>query len=342
MTSVLAASVYPMRAAGPRLRLGPVIRELRRSGVETSWWSLLRDQDLEAWLTGGLSRLGPGARALPGLPIAVRHSLGCRVLLLQREFLPADSLWLERGIHRRLRPIIWDVDDALWARGAARGSVAKYRWLARHATEVWAGNATVADWATRAGATQVSVVPTPVDVPPVINSDVREEKLLVWVGTPSTGPFLERLVSDLGPSLLDWRLLVVGATVKAPKGVLVEQRPWSPEAEADALRRATVGLYPLDLNHPAVFGKSALKCILYMAHGIPVIATSTPSNRAVMEHGVEGFFASTRDEWLCHLSDLRESGQRQRMSAAGHRRALRDFDATAWGARLAERLQRYL
>ena len=347
MTTVVGASIYPNSAAALRLRVSPVIDVLRRRGVDATVWSFLRDGDLDRWLSGRSSRVAAACRGLESLPSARRWASTCEALLLQREALPLDSLLLEKAVLRRKRPIIWDVDDALWLRSApgrqfVRGRASKYEFLARHASEVWAGNRTVADWATRTGASKVEIVPTTVEVPPMVDHHVREDDLLVWIGTPSTGPFIEKLLRELGPDLEGWRVLVVGARVQAPSSLTVEQSSWSPEAEVKALRRATVGLYPLDLAHPAVLGKSALKCVLYMANGIPVVATPTPSNLAVMADGVEGFFAQAAEEWLDRLSLLREDVLRQRIATAGHRRALRDFDTRTWGVELARRIEGYL
>jgi len=79
-----------------------------------------------------------------------------------------------------------------------------------------------------------------------------------------------------------------------------------------------------------------------MAHGIPVIATNTHSNAAVMSHGVEGFLAETRGQWVEYLSILKDGGTREVMSTAGHVRALANFDSKQWSEMLARRVERYL
>jgi glycosyltransferase involved in cell wall biosynthesis len=89
-------------------------------------------------------------------------------------------------------------------------------------------------------------------------------------------------------------------------------------------------------------GKSALKSILYMSQGIPVVATQTPSNRAVMTHGVGGLFADTVDEWRQSLAILKKPEQRKALGEAGHRHAARNFDSAAWAQLLARRIERLL
>ncbi len=347
MAQVVAASVYPMRAAGTRLRIAPVLKALADDAVSTLLCSFVDDDDLGLWLQGGLGRIRPAARGLGHAGRTVRATLDCDVLLLQREALPLNNLSLERIVARRGRPIIWDVDDAVWTRAPGRalitGSHEKYAWLARHAQEVWAGSEHAADWAARHGARNVHRVPTTVAVPavppPVLG---REPDLLVWVGTPSTGPFVEAWLHELSDSLAGWRVLVVGAAITAPVGVDVTQVPWSPAAEADALTLASVGIYPLDLTHPAVMGKSALKSVLFMAHAIPLIATATQSNRNVMTAGREGFFANSKAEWRVALDALRDPALRRSMGADGYRHAAASFDTNVWAPQLARRISRLL
>lgn len=338
---VLAASIYPERAAATRLRLNPVLLELRNCGIPTRLWTFLDDGGLPTWIAGGSSRLGPACRGLQGLAAGLREAEACDLMLLQREALPLNTLLMEKRVLSRDRPLVWDVDDALWtstlgAGALIRGTSKKYEWLARQATEVWAGNKQVADWASAAGARVVRWVPTTVPVPPVVHNDQRENDLLVWVGTPSTGPYVERLLHDLRDSLRGWRVRIVGARIEAPAEVQVTQCDWSPEAEADALSRASVGLYPLDIRHPATMGKSALKSVLFMAHGIPLIATPTRSNLDVMTHSREGFFASSKTEWREYLGVLRDQQERRVMGARGHQHALANFDSGTWGAELCQ------
>lgn len=343
MARVLAATVYPMRAAGTRLRLAPALTALTRMAVSTRLCTFVGDDYLDQWLQGGLQRIRPAVRALPSVGRVLDEASNCDLLLLQREALPLNNLTMEKLVARRGRPIIWDVDDALWARPAGRsriiGGYGKYSWLARTAREVWAGSEHAANWAEQHGARSVQLVPTPVPVPADQPTGIdREPDLLVWVGTPSTGPFIEAWLHEMSDALEGWRVLVVGAVVQVPAGVQVKQVPWSPEAEADALARGSVGLYPLDLSHPAVLGKSALKSVLFMAHAIPVVATPTESNRNVTIAGHEGLFAGSKAEWCTALAALRDPALRHSMGSAGYRRALASFDTNLWGPRLARRI----
>ena len=324
-----------------------MLTALNRAGVTSNLRTFLANQDLYGWLTTHRSKIVAGARGSVAIARTLRDVAECDVLLVHREALPFNNLLVEKFAHRRGKPIIWDVDDSVWVsvgpvRSIVRGSERKYRWLARNANEVWAGNRHVADWALAAGARDVILVPTTVPVPKVIDSSVRENNLLVWIGTPSTGRYIQSLLQEIHDRIQGWRVLIVGATIAAPPGIEVAQQPWSLAAEAAALRRAAVGLYPLDVKHASVSGKSALKSILFMAHGIPVIATSTASNAAVMTNSVHGYLVDSQDEWIEALSKLSDPALRSTMGAAGHEHAARTYDAASWGIRLAERVEAML
>ena len=250
-------------------------------------------------------------------------------------------------MERRLvngRPIVWDVDDAMWnastgLRERVRGDIAKYEWLAQSACEVWAGNETVADWCAAHGARSVHVVPTVTPIPEKVGTPT-DPRRLVWVGTPSTGPFVEQLLMANRASLKEWVIEIVGASVTAPPGLRVEMHSWSSENEARALNRAWAGIYPINTAHPLASGKSALKAVLMGAYGLPVIATRTRSNAGVIDEGVTGFLVDDDRGWRESLNHLSDPVSRDRLGAAARSKIERDYNPAAWGGQLADSLVR--
>ena len=126
MTQVLAATVYPMRAAGTRLRIAPALKALTEMAISSRLRTFIRDDGLDQWLQGGLARVSPAAQGLGSASRGLREAMNCDALLLQREALPLNNLSLERLVARRGRPIIWDtagVDRRQNARGPIGGGV---------------------------------------------------------------------------------------------------------------------------------------------------------------------------------------------------------------------------
>ena len=67
-------------------------------------------------------------------------------------------------------------------------------------------------------------------------------------------------------------------------------------------------------------GKCGFKILQYFSVGIPVVASPVGINSDIVEHGVNGFLATSPDEWDKYLSALiGDEALRKRMGAAGRR-----------------------
>jgi len=100
-----------------------------------------------------------------------------------------------------------------------------------------------------------------------------------------------------------------------------------------------VGIMPLT-DTPWARGKCGYKLIQYMACGLPVIASPVGVNAEIVEHGVNGFLASTENEWRAALGVLLgDSSLRQRMGAEGRRKVEREYSLAVWGPKVAAMLQ---
>ncbi len=89
-----------------------------------------------------------------------------------------------------------------------------------------------------------------VDAAPVRRHEQRGDVLLGWIGSPTTAPYLDRIVPAIDEAARrdgrPWTIECVGGRpgVRPTRAELVAV-PWSPEAEADLLRRMDIGLMPL-------------------------------------------------------------------------------------------------
>ena len=337
--TVWGASVYPRRAASTRLRLDLLRGPLQRRGFQFQVWSYLPNGDFDAWIDGGPGRIAPALRGVPRTMGFLRDSRSASIVVVQREILPWNTLRAEFELARR-GPVIWDVDDAMWLsasgwKGRIRGSASKYSQLARLATEVWAGNETVAEWCTAQGARVVRIVPTVTPLPACVGTP-EVPKRLVWVGSQSTSRYLHKVLIEHRESFVGWTIEVVGGDIPAIPGLSIDTYDWSPDNEHRALCRAWAGIYPIDTTHEFAAGKSALKAILMAAYGIPVVGTRTRSNAAVIDHGVTGLLVDRSLGWDEALRALRDEAVRSRLGTAARLKATREYDPVAWGGYLAE------
>jgi glycosyltransferase involved in cell wall biosynthesis len=73
-----------------------------------------------------------------------------------------------------------------------------------------------------------------------------------------------------------------------------------------------------------------------MSCGVPVVASAVGVNREIVQDGVNGFLASTPDEWRQKLSALMgDADLRRRMGAAGRRTIQERYSLQVNGPRVA-------
>jgi glycosyltransferase involved in cell wall biosynthesis len=286
-----------------------------------------------------------------------------RLAVLRRQPAP-DLIWLEYeampwlpfAVERLLMPsgvpIVSDYDDAVFHRYDLHHRP-EVRWLlARKIDRVMAasrfvmvGNAYLAKRARDAGSQVVEIVPTVVDTQRYLvaqRSPSTTGDRIGWIGTPSTWvAYMEPILPLLTSAALAHgaRLAVVGAGKAAADHPLLENLPWSEETEVARIQQMDVGIMPLT-DTPWSRGKCGYKLIQYMACGLPVVASPVGVNAQIVEHGVNGFLASTEDEWRAALAVLlSDPGLRQRMGAEGRRKVEREYSLAVWGPKVAAMLR---
>jgi glycosyltransferase involved in cell wall biosynthesis len=269
------------------------------------------------------------------------------VTLIQRQADVFPTSTIERNAIRG-RPLVYDVDDAIWldARGANGSALAflkasrrKAGWLATTADHVIAGNELLADYLAHY-AKAITVIPSVVDTadsPTRIHAD-DEELTIGWIGSRSTAPYVERLrpalerfAERLRPRRV--RLLMVGGEMNAPAGVEYESIPWSVDAERRALVRIDVGIAPQP-DTAWARGKCAYKTIQYMAAGIPVVADDVGVTARVV--GDAGVVVRGERDWVEALFELADRVQRRaELGERGRHRAQAHYSLERWAPVLA-------
>jgi glycosyltransferase involved in cell wall biosynthesis len=114
----------------------------------------------------------------------------------------------------------------------------------------------------------------------------------------------------------------------------VRCQAWDPVGVYSALRRADVGIIPVEfvdeepsacLPVPLWSIKSENRLTMKMAVGLPVVASPIPSYMNVMRSGVDGFFAATQGEWLECLGALRDPAMRRHMGTRARESVLQRY-----------------
>ena len=247
-------------------------------------------------------------------------------------------------------PFVFDFDDAVWVRYVSPANSyfsylrfpGKTATLCRLARHVIAGNSYLRDYATRYNE-HVSIVPSTIDTLKYepISPRASTRPVIGWTGSYSTVQYL-RLIR---PALVrlrarrDFRVVVVGGTGFEIDGVEVEHRPWRSATEVQDLSDFNVGIMPL-ADTEWERGKCGLKALQYMALGIPPVVSPVGVNREIVDHGQNGFLASTEDDWVETLDRLLADGDlRLRVGRAARATVETRFSARVQAPRVAQILR---
>jgi glycosyltransferase involved in cell wall biosynthesis len=343
---VLALAKYGGRAASTRQRLLQYAPYLAAHGVDIDVHPLLGDAYLEALMAG---------RTPSRVAVAQAYMQRLRALLTVRNY---DVLWIQYemfpylplldGVVARLahRPILYDIDDAIFHMYDAHTSATvrrflsgKLRPLMRRASLCLCGNAYLADYVTAAGGRAV-VIPTVVDTDHFRPAPREFDAPLVvgWIGSPSTWTYVEPLLPLVLPTMerLGARFRVVGAGPRARGIAGIDAIEWSEDREVADIQAMDIGLMPVP-DEPWARGKCGYKLIQYMACSIPGIGSPVGVNNTIIEPGIDGFLAQNDADWVTALATLAgDAGLRRRMGAAGRAKIIASYSlATQQPAMLA-------
>jgi glycosyltransferase involved in cell wall biosynthesis len=326
---LLALPRYERLGASSRVRMYQYMPYLAMHGIHVEASAFLCD-DYVTRLYSGRGRGGRILAAYSRRLRALRHIARFDLIWLEKEALPWMPAWAERRIERLRIPYIVDYDDATFHHydshrlPAVRGILGhKIDEVMRRAAIVVVGNDYLAGRAKTAGAQRVEIVPTVVDLDhyPIARVERNSKFTIGWIGTPVTAPYIR--VAERGLAAVcrgdAGRLLTVGSGPFEMPGIEMEVREWTEATEASDMQCMDAGIMPL----PATGwerGKCGYKLIQYMACEKPVAASPVGVNCQIVDHEVDGYLASTPEEWEHALISMRDDPDLR----AGMGRAARD------------------
>ena len=354
---VLAFTPAPESGAAGRYRVLQYREPLRAMGIELEAAPFL-DEDAfrRLYRPGGVTgKAWDVARCTQRLVARLSSAGRYDLVLVHRELWPLAGGWPLSFLRRSQRRWVFDLDDAVFLPNVsdanrrfvslkAHGSVAP---IAAGARAVAAGNAWLAAWARgqRPGrpADDVEVIPTVVDsdlwtpVAPTSDGPVR----LLWIGSPTTlryleswGPALSRL-GALHPTL---ELHVIGSTLELP-GLRCVSHAWSAETERTIAQRCHIGLAPL-ADGDWERGKCGLKLLLYMALGLPAVASRAGVHPEIVTPGIDGELVNDGELEAALGRLVRDPARRAALGRAARRTLELRYSLRAMVPRLASLLRR--
>jgi glycosyltransferase involved in cell wall biosynthesis len=320
----------------------------------------LRVLDVEAEVHEYLGTADVRPRTLARDPLAVARA---EAQLYRWRLRPApERLWISRSLSpltgghlesaqlRRAGWGVYDFDDALYAdvRGGVHrflGEAAGWARSVRSADLVLAGNEHLAEAAARLNPA-VEVVPSCVDpdaYPRKQDHRVGPVPRLVWMGSPSTEPYLQ----PVAPALLEVhrrtgaRLTVISAGERSlgELDAMTDRVAWDGARTDALLAEADCGIMPLP-DTPFTRGKCAYKLLQYGAAALPSVASPVGVNSQVLEQ-IGGLAATDTGTWVdAVLQVLQESEPQRRARGRTARRGVEQhYSYTAWAPVLRRALR---
>ncbi|UZD23898.1 glycosyltransferase family 4 protein [Algoriphagus halophytocola] len=315
-TKILFCPKYPKIGASSRLRTYQFLPLWEKEGLEIKVSSFFNEKYLTRFYTerkhSPLNVLGCYFRRFWVLLGAWKYD----VIWIEKElfpFLPSYAEWI---LEKMGRGYVVDYDDAVFHNYDSHPNALvrnwmgdKIAWVMRHSRLVCVGNAYLKEYAFKAGAMKVEILPTVVDLKKYPLKRKFENSLIRigWVGSPTTMKYLNSLkvvFRKLGESY-NLELLVINAKgIEVPDmGISSSLIPWSEEKEGELISSFDIGIMPLP-DDDWERGKCAYKLIQYMACGLPVVASPVGMNKEVVREGWNGFLANDVQDWENSLVSL--------------------------------------
>ena len=340
---VLFVALGPASEACSRVRIHQYLPHLAADGIRATIEPFFRHSGAGIRRRSPISRARESAyvwrRTLGLLPLLPRYDC----VVLQRVLLP---LALLRAVRRRSRALVFDVDDAIYTRPGASGPLA--RPLGRFIRTVGAADAVTVSTPSlaeriRPHQPHTVLLPSTVDCERYRPrpKDAARPPVLGWVGSPSTSPYLIPIL----PALRDVCRTRPGVTVQLlgasglPDGGGVTSVAWHVDEEPGRVAGFDIGLMPLP-DDEWTRGKAGYKLLLYMAAGLPAVASPVGANRKIVRDGVTGAFATSPAEWATALTRLVDDRALRASMGAHARRAVEDeYDTRRWAGVYSQTLR---
>jgi glycosyltransferase involved in cell wall biosynthesis len=313
----------PNRNASQRFRMEQFFPYLEQAGFECDYsWFIDAEDDRIFYSKGnGWGKLKIYLKAIRVRLNDVLRANRYDVIFIQREAFMTRSVFFERKFSRSKARVVFDFDDAIWLENVSAANK-KVSWMKRPgkitdiikmSDAVIAGNSFLAEYARRFNV-NVHIIPTVIDtsvyLPSLKNKTTELPVCIGWIGSSTTVKYFETMVPVLKKIKAKYgeqvRFKLIGDKNFTVNDVPIDFIQWHFEKEVTDLQALDIGVMPLPDNEWSR-GKCGFKALQYMALQIPPVISPVGMNAEIVQHGENGFLASTEEEWMEYLSQLVES-----------------------------------
>ncbi len=271
----------------------------------------------------------------------VLHCYAYDRVFIHRETCPAGPPIFEWIIAKVFRKkIIYDFDDAIWltddtGRNAIKdflkwkGKVAR---ICRWSRKVSCGNDYLCEFSLQYNA-QSFINPTTIDMVK-LNGRYHQHQpgkiIIGWTGSHTTLKYLYTIGDELKMVLENSEFLLSIICNKKPKWDIAGYRfiEWNKNREVDDLLTFDIGLMPLP-DDLWTRGKCGFKALQYLSLGIPALVSPLPVNKVIVDHGINGYYCTTPEDWITNIKGLATDTEKRKRFGENGRQKIRENYSTA-------------
>ncbi|MFC2086277.1 glycosyltransferase family 4 protein [Bacteroidota bacterium] len=259
------------------------------------------------------------------------------LVFIQREAFFLGTTFFEKQLAKRAK-IIFDFDDSIWLNNVSDANKnlnflkkpSKTARIIKLSHMIFAGNQYLANYASQFS-TNFKIIPTTIDTSYHKKNKLQKSDQICigWTGTSTTLEYFNIILQALKEVYKNYHKkvyfkVIVDTDYVEPDLNLISAK-WKLDTEIDDLSEIDIGIMPLPDDEWAK-GKCGLKGLQYMALEIPTIMSPVGVNTEIIQDGINGFLASTDEEWTDKLSLLIDSLElRKKIGAAGRKTVLEKY-----------------
>lgn len=258
-------------------------------------------------------------------------------IVLQKKLVSSLELSL---LKRKCDRLVFDFDDALWAKHPNQGEcggmtddaeLERLRRVCAGVDVVVAGNSFLAG-KVRDVAKRVEILPTPLNTDFYVPSEVASDgkPVVGWMGTGCNLFFLPEIFDGMKDIAADFGVSVISDEeypVAPPFSGSFDF--WAPDLELSQLQAMDIGLMPLT-DDEYTRGKCGFKLLQYMACGAVPIASDVGFNREIISHGEDGFLVNDAKGFAQSVAILAsDESLRKKMSVLARKKVVERFSLNA-------------
>lgn len=332
------------RSPGQRFRHEQYLEYLEEKGFEITYSNMLNSKQDKIFYGSGNS-LKKIAIGFSSIWTRLKNIFGANrydYIFIYRDafFFGVFFEWLFKQSKAKL---IFDFDDSIWLHDEnphqslfqklknpdKTGTIISYCDL------TIAGNEYLASYAYK-HSRNVSIIPTTIDLVEYSKVDpikTNEGICIGWSGSFSTIKHFESALEPLNVLKEKYGdkvyFKVIGDGDYQNDDLNINGLPWKAATEIQDLCEIDIGIMPLPDDNWSK-GKCGLKGLQYMALEIPTIMSPVGVNSDIIQDGVNGFLASSTEDWVEKMSLLIEDELlRKKIGKAGRETVKKDFSVEA-------------